>query len=481
MDLPETSWHELPVHTRCSPALILDAGATLQEAAAAMQTGGHTAVLVQGPGRLEGILTDKDLRRAVASGAGPRTDRVSGWMCAPVRTFSHHLSTGAAQAAMLRFGISHLVLTEDGMDTGKVVGMVSQRDILITQSHSPAMLMRGIREAADPKDLLQIGSEMRQLLTEYMRQELPVSYSCEVFTALKDALVSKWIGWEAARLGLEHLRFCWLATGSLGRGEQLLPTDQDNALVFEDLPGTSPQDTRERLLPLARAVNDGLAAMGYAPCPAGMMASNPRWCLSVSEWKSLFTRWIREPDEDSILVCSAMLDMRPVWGDTMLEEDIMEQINLLLGEAPPFLSYLAVSALNAPPAFGFFGQLRKEGSGEHGGYFDLKARGLLALVDAARLLVLSRTTTGFRNTEQRFRFMAKAEPQNQALFEGCAQAFLDLSAMRVQSGLARGDSGRYMDLKALSPYRRKQLKAHLRTVAQLRQLIEVRFRVAGLR
>ena len=53
--------------------------------------------------------------------------------------------------------------------------------------------------------------------------------------------------------------WCWLALGSQGRGEQLLRTDQDNALVFADVPAEDYDATKDYFLQLAQYVNKGLA------------------------------------------------------------------------------------------------------------------------------------------------------------------------------------------------------------------------------
>ncbi|WP_368662346.1 DUF294 nucleotidyltransferase-like domain-containing protein [Zobellia laminariae] len=88
------------------------------------------------------------------------------------------------------------------------------------------------------------------------------------------------------------VKFAWLAMGSQGRSEQLLQTDQDNALVFENVPDEQLTETRIYFLELAKLVTKGLFKIGYEYCPAEMMASNPDWCLSLAEWKDRTFHWI---------------------------------------------------------------------------------------------------------------------------------------------------------------------------------------------
>lgn len=98
--------------------------------------------------------------------------------------------------------------------------------------------------------------------------------------------------------------FAWMSLGSHGRGEQLLITDQDNALVFHDVDPKEYQVTKAYFLELAERVTKMLNKIGYEYCPADMMARNPKWCLSLSEWKDQFNHWIYKAGNEEILLCS---------------------------------------------------------------------------------------------------------------------------------------------------------------------------------
>ncbi len=115
----------------------------------------------------------------------------------------------------------------------------------------------------------------------------------KIITELNDACIKQVIAIALDKMETPPpVKFAWLAMGSQGRSEQLLQTDQDNALIYEDVPEELEAETKKYFLKLATYVNKGLFDIGYEYCPAEMMASNPKWCLSLGQWKEMIYRWI---------------------------------------------------------------------------------------------------------------------------------------------------------------------------------------------
>jgi CBS domain-containing protein len=98
---------------------------TLAEAARKMASRGVGAVVVLDGGRLNGILTERDIMNAVA--AGFREDvPVSEWMTRHPETVESEDSTDHAAALMIHGGFRHLPV----VDAGEVVGILSIRDLM---------------------------------------------------------------------------------------------------------------------------------------------------------------------------------------------------------------------------------------------------------------------------------------------------------------------------------------------------------------
>ncbi|HAR58966.1 MAG TPA: cyclic nucleotide-binding protein, partial [Alcanivorax sp.] len=87
---------------------------------------------------------------------------------------------------------------------------------------------------------------------------------------------------------------CLLVLGSEGRGEQILKTDQDNALIVDD-----PENWPERDAHMQR-FTETLLRLGYPRCPGNIMVSNPEWVGSATDWKARIGRWAKQGDDASM-------------------------------------------------------------------------------------------------------------------------------------------------------------------------------------
>ena len=268
--------------------------------------------------------------------------------------------------------------------------------------------------------------------------------------------------------------------GSQGRNEQLLLTDQDNALIFEDVPEEKYTETKNYFLTLAQKINDKLNVIGFEYCPAQMMANNPQWCLSVSQWKQQFHNWITTPDKDQIMLCTIFFDYDFVYGDNSLVKELSESIFESIKNYNIFLNFLGLDALKNPPPLSFFRQFLVESSGEHKNQFDIKSRAIMPLVDAARLLVLSYNFKEHNNTILRYQKLTQIEPQNKTLYLSCITAFQVLTKFRTLHGLQQNTSGRFIDLKSITKEDKLKLKRCFTAIKEIQQLIQVRFNLSQI-
>ncbi|MCB0461035.1 MAG: nucleotidyltransferase, partial [Flavobacteriaceae bacterium] len=251
-------------------------------------------------------------------------------------------------------------------------------------------------------------------------------------------------------------------------------------LIFEDVQKDKYNEVKEYFLELAKKITEKLNAIGYEYCPADMMGSNPKWCLSLSEWKKQFNNWITKPDEDKILLSTIFFDFNLVYGSKELSDELAESIFRSIGSYEIFLNFLGLNALKNPPPLSFFRQFLVEHSGEHKDQFDIKARALMPLVDAARLLILSHSIKDFNNTILRYEKLMQLEPQNKDLFESCISAFKVLLRFRTEQGLKNNDSGRFIDLQSLNKSDRLKLKGAFKPIKDIQELIQVRFNLSQM-
>ena len=208
-----------------------------------------------------------------------------------------------------------------------------------------------------------------------------------------------------------------------------------------------------------------------------MMASNPKWCLSLSEWKKTTSHWIINPGVDEVLLSSIFFDYNLVYGDVNLVNELSEHIFYTVKKYPIFFVHLAKGALQNPSPTGFFRQFLVEQDGAHKDSFDVKSRALRPLTDAARVLILSHSIKSINNTAERFEKLAELEPNNKDVYLACSYASKALLKFRTKQGLAHNDSGRFINLNTLSKEEKIKLKRTFKTIKEIQELVTLRFQL----
>lgn len=398
-----------------------------------------SVVAVDGERRPAGIFTQQDVLKRVAL---PRADLgrpVADVMTRDVAMLPVHATAYEAALAMVRRGIRHVVVVDDG----RIAGVVSERDLFNLQRVSLRQLAHDIQQAASLDTLVPLADDVRSLARTMLEQGVSAEQLTQFIASLNDLLTERLLELEFGGVELQGIEFCWLALGSEGRLEQTLSTDQDNGIIFEPPPGMTPDGARRVLLPVAERVNRGLDACGFPLCKGGIMASNPRWCLSAAEWRAQFARWIDSGDPEALLHGSIFFDFRPLYGAARLAEELRAWLHKHARANPKFLHQMAANALNNRPPLGLFRDFVVEGSGEHKGTIDLKLNGATPFVDAARIYSLA-TGVAATNTAQRLRAIAPALRVPAEELEAWIDAFFYIQSLRLRNQYDQSRRGEAM-------------------------------------
>lgn len=454
---------------------------SIKEAALIMSSNRVGSILIIEDKKPIGIITDKDLRLKIATGVVSITKKVVEIMSSPVITVSDKISTTEAQIAMLKYKITHLCITRDGTPNSELTGIMSEHDIVILHGNNPSVLIKELKRAKNVDSLKYIREKTSKLLNGYIEQKIPIVFVSNIISEITSAITIKVIELALYEMDTKPpVNFGWLALGSQGRKEQLLITDQDNALVFENVSGEKYQNTKDYFIQLSEKITKKLNTIGYEYCPAEMMASNQNYCLSLKEWKNQFKKWITQPSEESIMMCTIFFDYDFIYGDKELVTKMSKSIFKSLKSYEIFLNFLGKNALINPPPLGFFRQFLVEEDGKHKDQFDLKSRALMPLIDTARLLVLSHNIKDKNNTIKRYSKLMELEPQNKDLYISCIDAFKVLLRFRTEQGIKHNDSGRYVDLNNLNKSEKLKLKGCFKPIKDVQSLIKTRFQLSQI-
>jgi len=212
---------------------------------------------------------------------------------------------------------------------------------------------------------------------------------------------------------------------------------------------------------LAQRVNDGLNACGYIYCPGDVMARNDKWRQPLKIWTKYFNTWIKRPEPMALMLSSVFFDLRPIYDPEGLFGELSERIRTLSKKETIYIAYMAANALKHRPPLGFFRNFVLIRGGEHDHTFDIKHRGIVPIVDLARVYALS---AGLQetNTLERLRAAgaAKALSADGAANLVDAHEFIGTLRMRHQAEqLRRGEKAdNFLSPDDLSPLERGHLK-----------------------
>jgi CBS domain-containing protein len=412
-------------------------------------------VIADAEGKPKGIFTERDLVRHTAAGEVDRGHAIAHYMTPDPIGLPVTATASEAALVMAQRNIRHLLIC----DEGRLVGVVSERGLFALQRLSMREVTQ-IIEMAETRDDLKAGAEeIRNLAKNLLAQGIGAEQLTQLIAALNDKLTQRILILEAARHGVTDIRFCWLALGSEGRHEQTFATDQDNAILFAAADGD--EDTgRRRLLPFARAVNETLDVCGFPLCKGNIMASNPEWCLSESEWRQCFGRWIRAPLPDALLNASIFFDFRPLWGDTALARNLRDWLRESTQDDQRFLRMMAANAMQTEPPLGFFGDIVTSGEKGKRGTVDLKAQGSRVITDVARIYALSSgvdapsTAARIRGAGEKLRIRTEET-------EAVVDAFYFLLLLRLQHQHDQDAEGGTVEANRINPRELNELDGRI--------------------
>lgn len=398
-------------------------------------------------------------------------------MSSPVFTVPENISVAEAQLLLLKYNVSHLCVTKDGSDKSSISGIISEHDIVVAQSNNPGVLIKQIKKALTPKELKQVREKLTELVQSSISKNIPIPHIFNITGEINFAIIKRAIEIAILDLGSPPARFCWISIGSQARKEQLLLTDQDSILVFEDVAQEKYRDVKDYFVKLAKRATTILEKTGFYYCPNNHMASNLIWCKSLTEWIKQYDNWMKTPGEKSNEIGSIFFDIEMVIGENKIEDTIVETIISNSKNNTLFFDYLGNNALHKEPSLTFFKKFNVEEEGQHKGKFDIKNKAIMPLVDGARLFALSMQLKGVNNTYLRFKQLAIVDPKFAEIYLNCAESFLILTNFRTLEGLKNDTSGEFINLEELTKIDKEKLKNALLPMKELEDLIKDKFQL----
>jgi len=479
--MPEANVLFLPVGQFCRREVVTcGADEPLVAVARIMRTRNISSVVAADGGVPVGIVTDRDLRnKVVAHGLDPRVLLVRAIMSSPLITVGEEEFLFEALHQMSSHGIHRVGVVDRA---GRLVGIITDTDILRLQARSPQQLIRDIEEAGGIADLQALRLRIQTLVMHLVATGVHTRDLVRLIAHLNDRLLLRLVALlRETRFSDLPQRFAFVVLGSEGRREQTLATDQDNAIIYAD--GLDPGELQQ-IEAFAEELINQLIAVGVPPCPGGIMAKNPEWRRSLGGWADLLGKWLASPTPEHILTGSMFFDLRTLYGDPSLERSLKERIAARLQLEPQFLRYAAANVMRFAPPLGWFGRIRVEREGVHRGLLDVKKAGIFAITEGLKVLALEAGIVD-GGTRDRLQALVDAKVLGRVQADDLETSLNFLVHLRLRGQVAaireEREPTNFIDLKQLNRMERGRLKLALEGVGTFQEFLNLRFQLDLLR
>jgi CBS domain-containing protein len=456
------------------PAHFVDADLDVVSVVKLFQMHNTSNVLVRDgstvPPRL-GIFTRSSLQRAILEGTP--LDRLPVGRMSQFSLITVPTSTqiGDALTLMLRHRVHRLVVTHDD----EIVGLLESLDVFSFLANHSYLLTVQINLAQDLDALAQVALRVTRMVSLLLHGGSRVDHIANLVREINARLFER--AWQMIAPPDLVANSCLFVMGSEGRGEQLLKTDQDNALVLRD--GYAPPADLQAIV---TRFSDALAAFGYPPCPGGVMLSRPEWCLNVSDFTRRIREWLILPSPEGLMNLAIFFDAHAVCGDASLLQQLRRTLLELTLDNDAMLGRFAAAVEAFSPASGWRNRWLSLGDADP--VIDVKKEGIFPIVHGVRSLALAHRVLDETGTVQRLNALVRADVLDAQTAAELSESLHFLMALRLKAGLAEIDAHQPVSCDVhpsrLSSLERDLLKDALSAVKRFKALLRQRLRTEWL-
>ncbi len=192
------------------------------------------------------------------------------------------------------------------------------------------------------------------------------------------------VGW-----GEPPVAFDVIVMGSGGRGESFLYPDQDNGFILEDYADDQHKNIDPWFVELAERMTEALSRVGFEYCSGHVMATNPLWRKSTTQWRKQIRRWVGKGAGIALRLADIFFDFVPVYGEGRLTAELRDFVTDT-ARRPFFLREMYKFDEEHEVALGPFNRLLLDKlDGPNKGKLNLKLTATLPLVGAVRIAALA--------------------------------------------------------------------------------------------
>ncbi|WP_088286620.1 putative nucleotidyltransferase substrate binding domain-containing protein [Ideonella sp. A 288] len=432
-----------------------------------LQPQGLTHALVRDGDRL-GIFTTTDLRDALLRPEPPGQLAVREVARFGLVDIHPDAELFEALWLMVRHRV-HRLLVRDG---DQVIGLLGQLDLVSFVANHSHIVALQIDEAANIDDLKAAAERIDSMVGLLHDGGIKVERIARLVGELNARLFSRlWTLLAPADLVANS---CLVVMGSEGRSEQILKTDQDNALLLRD--GFDCPELED----IAGRFNAALTELGYPPCPGEIMLTNPLWRQPLAGFKDTLRDWVYGHDPEGPMNLAIFIDSHAVAGDARLLDEARDYLDRILVGSDSFLARFA-SAIDLFDDHPSWWQRLTSRRDEKP--IDLKKLGTFPIVHGVRAMALQQHLR-VNGTAPRLRALVERGQVDADLARDVLDALHYLMALKLTHQLrqkqAGQQAGNLVRASELGTLERDPLHDALGIVRRFRSVLQHRFKLDAL-
>lgn len=459
--------------TTCTPDTTLrDACATLAER--------HLDSLgvIDAEGRVIGLVTPMAIATALALDGAQPGDRVGDTPTQPLHKVTAEAPLWVVEQIQQRRRVPEIIVVDEHETP---IGTVSQTELSQALATPRQSLDSEIRSAASLDTLAYLRQRIPAVARRVHEGHRSVGAATRALTEMHLALQYRCVELTIERMVAEGhggppARFALIIMGSGGRGEMMLRPDQDNGLIMADDVDAA---GREWFETMSGYLNPALDQIGYRLCPGDVMARNPEYRRTQSEWQQRISDLVADPGRADARWSSIVFDFATLYGDDNLTAGLRRHLDSELrdGRGRMLFRMMASDDAESRQPLGLFNRLittRYQGRN----VIDIKRTGLRILVDGVRVFALGAGITASKTLER------IAALRSQGIFdrefsETMRIAFEELQDLLFSQQLAQVERGEtphtLLDVDDLTSYDLERLRVSLRAARRMREQLQTTF------
>ncbi len=410
-----------------------------------------------------GIITDSLLKIKVLLEGRDLTIPVKDIAIFPLLTVNNDDYLFEALTVLIKKNIKRIGVTNN---KGEMVGILEQIDVLSHFANHTYVVDSKIKKAKNVEDLKAASKALLNIINSLHSKGVKVNHisnligqlNTKVYQKLYELVLPKELRDDA----------CFIVMGSEGRNEQIIKTDQDNALVVKD--GIDVEKYR----PYMNEITNHLIDFGYPSCEGNIMVSNPFWCKTVGEYKNETAKWIESPKMQNYMDLAIFLDSFAVVGNKELLINLKDDLFNKLHDKDVFMAYFAKATLTFDTPNTVTNIMIKS----H--YIDIKKAAVFPIVQGIRSLALRekiRETT----TIKRIKILEDRKVLEKSKAAELLEAFDVVNTLRLKAQLDNIQYGKKInneiDTHTLGKIERDLLKDSFKIINEFKKFISYTFRI----